>query len=159
MPSDEYTPVSSGALKLKGATNAGISKKKKKKKSKPSTTVPASDGEAEVSSSSFQKVKGNERSLQDALAAEDEDEDGEDGEEGEGKEGNGNGKDGRLMKELVEFKGKTETERRFEERRRQRLNERLMKEGVKTHKERVEELNRYLANLSEHHDMPRIGPG
>jgi protein FAM32A len=24
---------------------------------------------------------------------------------------------------------------------------------MKTHKERVEELNRYLSNLSEHHDM------
>ena len=33
------------------------------------------------------------------------------------------------------------------------LDERLKREGVKTHKERVEELNRYLSNLSEHHDM------
>jgi hypothetical protein len=33
------------------------------------------------------------------------------------------------------------------------LNERLKREGVKTHKERVEELNRYLSTLSEHHDM------
>jgi hypothetical protein len=29
----------------------------------------------------------------------------------------------------------------------------LQKEGVKTHKEKVEELNKYLSNLSEHHDM------
>jgi hypothetical protein len=33
------------------------------------------------------------------------------------------------------------------------LDERLKKEGVKTHKQRVEELNKYLSNLSEHHDM------
>ena len=33
------------------------------------------------------------------------------------------------------------------------LDERLKREGIKTHKERVEELNRYLSNLSEHHDM------
>lgn len=33
------------------------------------------------------------------------------------------------------------------------LSERLAREGVKTHKERVEELNKYLSNLSEHHDM------
>lgn len=33
------------------------------------------------------------------------------------------------------------------------LNERLKKEGVKTHKEKVEDLNKYLSNLSEHHDM------
>ena len=39
------------------------------------------------------------------------------------------------------------------------LDERLKREGIKTHKERVEELNKYLSNLSEHHDMPRIGPG
>ncbi|KAK0516063.1 hypothetical protein JMJ35_002097 [Cladonia borealis] len=55
--------------------------------------------------------------------------------------------------------GKTEAELRHEERRRKRLDERLKREGTKTHKERVEELNRYLSNLSEHHDMPRIGPG
>ena len=30
---------------------------------------------------------------------------------------------------------------------------------LKTHKERVEELNNYLSRLSEHHDMPKIGPG
>lgn len=39
------------------------------------------------------------------------------------------------------------------------LDDRLKREGVKTHKERVEELNKYLSGLSEHHDMPRIGPG
>lgn len=33
------------------------------------------------------------------------------------------------------------------------LDERIKREGIKTHKERVEELNRYLSNLSEHHDM------
>lgn len=35
----------------------------------------------------------------------------------------------------------------------QQLDERLKREGIKTHKERVEDLNRYLSNLSEHHDM------
>lgn len=54
---------------------------------------------------------------------------------------------------------KTETEKRHEERRRKRLEDRLKREGVKTHKERVEELNKYLSGLSEHHDMPKIGPG
>ncbi len=39
------------------------------------------------------------------------------------------------------------------------LEERLKREGTKTHKEKVEEFNHYLSNLSEHHDMPRIGPG
>jgi len=48
---------------------------------------------------------------------------------------------------------KTEAERRHEEMRRKRLNDRLAREGSKTHKERVEELNKYLSGLSEHHDM------
>ena len=39
------------------------------------------------------------------------------------------------------------------------LDERLKREGTKTHKERVEELNRYLSNLSEHHDMYVFLPG
>ncbi|KAJ5126956.1 hypothetical protein N7448_007735 [Penicillium atrosanguineum] len=54
---------------------------------------------------------------------------------------------------------KTEAERKYEAIRRKRLHERLQKEGIKTHKERVEELNKYLSRLSEHHDMPKIGPG
>lgn len=33
------------------------------------------------------------------------------------------------------------------------LLEKLKKEGVKSHKEKVEEYNKYLASLSEHHDM------
>lgn len=36
---------------------------------------------------------------------------------------------------------------------------RVRPELLKTHKERVDELNAYLARLSEHHDMPKIGPG
>lgn len=54
---------------------------------------------------------------------------------------------------------KTEAEKRHDEKRRKRLEDRLKKEGVKTHKEKVEELNKYLSGLSEHHDMPKIGPG
>ena len=33
------------------------------------------------------------------------------------------------------------------------MNDRIKREGVQTHKERVEGLNRYLSALSEHHDM------
>jgi len=33
------------------------------------------------------------------------------------------------------------------------LDERLKREGSKTHKERVEEFNTKLSKLSEHHDM------
>jgi protein FAM32A len=54
---------------------------------------------------------------------------------------------------------KTESEKRHDETRRKRLEERMKRDGVKTHKEKVEELNKYLSGLSEHHDMPKIGPG
>lgn len=61
------------------------------------------------------------------------------------------------------FKGhKTEAEQRFEEARKKKLLEKAesaKSELLKTHKERVEELNTYLSKLSEHHDMPKIGPG
>ena len=33
------------------------------------------------------------------------------------------------------------------------MQERLRRDGFKTHKERVEELNKYLSGLTEHHDM------
>lgn len=62
--------------------------------------------------------------------------------------------------ELEERGYKTPAQIRQEEMKRKRLEEKFEREGgVKTHKERVEELNRYLSGLSEHHDMPKIGPG
>ncbi|SCN73876.1 uncharacterized protein FFB20_04459 [Fusarium fujikuroi] len=59
---------------------------------------------------------------------------------------------------------KTEAQKRHEEIKKKRLlklaeSSSSRPELLKTHKERVEELNTYLSRLSEHHDMPRIGPG
>jgi len=148
MPSSDYTGVTSGALKLKGG--AGIDKKRKKKKPKPASTPDITsanpidpDKEQEKGWEKERekekgKLKGNAANIQAALA--DEDELNQD----ESKE---------LEKVLVGKRQKTEAEQRHEERRRRRLDERLKREGIKTHKERVEELNRYLSNLSEHHDM------
>ncbi|KAJ3287872.1 hypothetical protein HDU79_005373 [Rhizoclosmatium sp. JEL0117] len=53
----------------------------------------------------------------------------------------------------------TEAERRFEETRRKRAAEKAAKTASKSHKERVAEFNAYLETLSEHHDIPRVGPG
>ncbi|KAJ3379337.1 hypothetical protein HDU84_006735 [Entophlyctis sp. JEL0112] len=65
----------------------------------------------------------------------------------------------------------TEAERRFEETRKKRLEftvclswivkaaEKAAKTAQKSHAERVQELNKYLESLSEHHDIPRVGPG
>ena len=53
----------------------------------------------------------------------------------------------------------TDSERRFLER--QKMNESyfIKKQSVKTHRQRIEEYNNNLANLSEHHDIPKVGPG
>lgn len=142
MPNSDYKAATGGALKLKGASVT----KKKKKKSK------ATDGESskERSSKSQDLPNTNEdgsaeasnKTLTSTLEEEDDLLRGE------------------LEKDMKEHgRTKTEAERRFEEQRRKRLDERLKRDGVKTHKERVEELNRYLSKMSEHHDMPRIGPG
>lgn len=53
----------------------------------------------------------------------------------------------------------TEAERRFLESQKRRREERAKHTAKKTHKERVQEFNAKLDSLSEHHDMPRIGPG
>ncbi|XP_059643901.1 uncharacterized protein LOC132285725 isoform X2 [Cornus florida] len=36
---------------------------------------------------------------------------------------------------------------------------RLAKTTRKSHRDRIQEFNQYLANLSEHYDIPKVGPG
>ncbi|KAF5871964.1 uncharacterized protein Bfra_008991 [Botrytis fragariae] len=134
---DDYS-FTGGGLKLKGAsTGAGITKKKKKKKVTPPTTSTSPS----TATTTLQKA------LKDEDAAKPTPEE--------------TGMSEEQLKSLDprDSSGKTASERAHEEMRRRRLNDRLKREGVKTHKERVEELNRYLSTLSEHHDMPKIGPG
>ncbi|KAJ5135441.1 uncharacterized protein N7515_004719 [Penicillium bovifimosum] len=131
MAGDEYS-VGGGKLKLKGSkVSSGRVEKKKKK------------------SSSKKKEEG----LQSTTGTPDEGQGSEREEKGEGE---------RVRSEERsegDMPAKTEAERKAEEIRRKRMHERLQREGIKTHKERVEELNKYLSRLSEHHDMPKIGPG
>ncbi|OAL39096.1 hypothetical protein AYO20_01414 [Fonsecaea nubica] len=161
LPSD-YTAAGSGKLKLKGVKDSKVDKKKKKKSSSkgPGNETPARDRTrgGEGLDDEFKDRSVMLRNLEDEdqkMAAE------------EAKSlqkrradstGGGHG-DAEPIEEEDGGIVKTEAERRYEEQRRRRLEERLKREGVKTHKERVEELNRYLSSLSEHHDMPRIGPG
>ena len=53
----------------------------------------------------------------------------------------------------------TASEHKFKEMARKRLEEKADKLALKSHKERVAEFNESLAKLSEHHDIPKIGPG
>ncbi|KAE8364300.1 hypothetical protein BDV27DRAFT_128597 [Aspergillus caelatus] len=138
MPADEYSVGGGGKLKLKGSkvSDGRIEKKKKKaKKSNPETSSKKESEDAPPPASTSQAADEKESST--SLPQPDE------SDVGVG----------------VVAAGKTEAERKHEEMRKKRLQERLKREGVKTHKERVEELNKYLSRLSEHHDMPKIGPG
>ncbi|BFZ61631.1 hypothetical protein YB2330_002703 [Saitoella coloradoensis] len=54
---------------------------------------------------------------------------------------------------------RTEAELKFEEIQRRRLDKKLGEKARQTHAERVADLNAKLDRLSEHNDMPKIGPG
>ena len=151
--SDPYASIGGGGkLKMKGVKDGKIDKKKKKKQKKAVEDVPSGDGEYAGEFKDHSVVLKTLQDEDEQMAKEDHRRmgvlDGKEVEPGSG----ANSED-----ETVRMK--TEAERRHEEQRRKRLEDRLKKEGVKTHKQRVEELNRYLSGLSEHHDMPKIGPG
>ncbi|KAH8887449.1 DUF1754-domain-containing protein [Thozetella sp. PMI_491] len=138
MPADEYAfSGGGGALRLKGAKV----KKHKKKKDK------GSDLERNLSTS------GNSSSALEKRGRHDGENDGPTNTEA------GQAADEEDSAPKVH---KTEAERRLEEAKQKKLKE-LSESGrpelLKTHKERVEQLNTYLSKLSEHHDMPKIGPG
>ncbi|KAF6230159.1 hypothetical protein HO133_004498 [Letharia lupina] len=137
MPADDYTAAVSGGLKLKSvASSSKVSKSHKKKRPKPSQPESSADANAEKSKDGATDHGDDVKDEHDDATV---DKSQQASEEAEA---------------LSPVRaGKTEAELRHEERRRKRLDERLKREGTKTHKERVEELNRYLSNLSEHHDM------
>ncbi|KAF2838445.1 DUF1754-domain-containing protein [Patellaria atrata CBS 101060] len=163
MPGSEYSAVSGGVLKLKGA---GIEKKRKKKKVGPQETSTARVGSPKAESEITESPEKEHKTMSGIRDHVDEIDDSI-GDSKYGKAVDGAAIEGHkhehltdsMKNDIEQTKGKTEAERNYEERRRRRLEERLRREGGKTHKERVEELNRYLSSLSEHHDMPRIGPG
>lgn len=137
MPSDEYASVGGGALRIKGAK---VSKKNKKKKGKHDLEKNLSTGEPSSSTKDHTAQETDENRKKEDRQEEEEDDQG------------------------PSKSRTTEAERRFEEVRRKKLLElsesaSSRPELLKTHKERVEELNTYLSKLSEHHDMPKIGPG
>ncbi|KAL5339896.1 hypothetical protein BJX70DRAFT_397363 [Aspergillus crustosus] len=147
---DEYSTGGGGKLKLKGLkVSDGRVKKKKSKKSSTSTSASTPSAGAENENDS-KSGKERERDLAESTSQD----------RAIPREGSASG----LLEEDASGTpesqpAKTEAERKHEEMRRKRVQERLKRDGSKTHKERVEELNKYLSRLSEHHDMPKIGPG
>lgn len=61
--------------------------------------------------------------------------------------------------ETVKAPVMTAAELAFQEKRKQREIERLSKLADKSHRERIAEFNKHLASLTEHNDLPKIGPG
>ncbi|XP_012087324.1 protein FAM32A-like [Jatropha curcas] len=53
----------------------------------------------------------------------------------------------------------TPAERRYMEQRGQIDVHRMAKEANKSHRDRIQDFNQYLANMSEHYDIPKVGPG
>ncbi|KAL8924039.1 MAG: hypothetical protein Q9172_002868 [Xanthocarpia lactea] len=144
MPTNDYTSAAGGGLRLKGVNPSSKISKHKKKRPKPAEIETAQS--PSLNQGPEAESQGQEDGSPDGIRKEklnsEEDRDHRDRTEGP-----------------TPSRGKTEAELRHEKRRRRRLEERLKREGTKTHKEKVEEFNHYLSNLSEHHDMPRIGPG
>ncbi|PWI69796.1 hypothetical protein PCL_00708 [Purpureocillium lilacinum] len=153
MPSEDYAAVGGGgALRIKGAKV----QKKKKKRDKSDLEKNLASGEDSdkalvKSTSTSSKAEGSKR--KDKRDADDDDDN-----ERRDKDGHSGEEDDAPAPQ------KTEAERRYDEVKKKRLLEMTRASGarpelLKTHKERVEELNTYLSKLSEHHDMPKIGPG
>lgn len=95
MPSSDYSNAVGGGLKLKGAKDAGVKKKKKVK--------PTAGGEGSTS----EAKPRDDTALQKALAEEE--------------KGEGDMHMSRVREADVKEFGKTEAQRRFEERRRKRV--------------------------------------
>ncbi|KAJ8597626.1 putative C31G5.21 protein [Rhizopogon salebrosus TDB-379] len=126
-----------GSLKLKGGVaDGGIVKRKKKSKSKSN---PQSDS-----------AKDRERERVKELLFK---------EEAELANGSPSGSNRDSPALPGNSDRKTDAERRFEEAQRRRLADKVARLARKTHKDRVNELNAKLESLSEHHDIPKVGPG
>ncbi|OCH94674.1 DUF1754-domain-containing protein [Obba rivulosa] len=126
-----------GSLKLKGGVaEGGIVKKKKKSKAKDKEKEKAVESE---------RLKELEQLVQEAK-------------DEERKSASPSGSS-RASPALVGGDKKTPAEKRFEEVQRKRLAEKVAKLANKSHKDRVHEFNSKLEALSEHHDIPKVGPG
>ncbi|XP_044471439.1 protein FAM32A-like isoform X2 [Mangifera indica] len=53
----------------------------------------------------------------------------------------------------------TPSERRYLQHWEKIESQRLAKLATKSHRDRIQDFNQYLANLTEHYDIPKVGPG
>ncbi|KAJ8560443.1 hypothetical protein K7X08_022303 [Anisodus acutangulus] len=134
-----YDNVVGGKLKLKGKAldvkAAGIKKKKKKEK-KDYVQI------SQVTENEF-PIDGDSGSVDDSTKEESRDATKSVGEENAGRW------DDHL----------TPAERRYIEQRERIDMHKMTKTANKSHRDRIEDFNQYLANMSEHYDIPKVGPG
>ncbi|GFP79217.1 protein fam32a [Phtheirospermum japonicum] len=132
-----YDNVIGGKLKLKGKAldvKAGGMKKKKKLKKQFDLISQAVESEGENT-----ELRLTESSKEEEAA---------DGNKPTGDERSANW-DNNL----------TPAERRYMEQRDQINSHKLAKTSNKSHRDRIQDFNQYLANMSEHYDIPKVGPG
>lgn len=134
-----YENVVGGKLKLKGKAldvKAGGMKKKKKKHNK-------------LMSDQISKVTDNELSADGSTDLIDLDQ--EDIDDGNKSSGEKNA--------APHIEHLTPSERRYMEQRQKIDVHKLAKTANKSHRDRISDFNQYLANMSEHYDIPKVGPG
>ena len=136
-----YVRIMSGGLKIKGGLKKSKKKKKKKKKKKRKRD-DRDDRDADLDTRKQSRESGDNET---------------------GNDGHIDTIGGRTVDGIYEVREdtRTEAEKRFEERYRERLlnleDKKMEKLVTTSHRERVEAFNKYLTELSEHHDVPKVG--
>ncbi|KIH88520.1 hypothetical protein SPBR_07897 [Sporothrix brasiliensis 5110] len=163
MPSGEYASASGGALRLKGA-KVEKHKSKKHKKKRSSRDKDKEGNRARHAEDELEQVGsgGEDRDRRKKKS------------ETKNKEGKGGSDDEDYDDDYDDLKNDpyarmTTAERRFAEAQDKKIRDLMhaspeearaaRPELFKSHKERLADLNNYLSRLSEHNDMPKIGPG
>ncbi|XP_050380230.1 uncharacterized protein LOC126797611 [Argentina anserina] len=133
-----YENVVGGKLKLKGKAldvkAAGIKKKKKHKKHQEQLSL-VTDKELAAGGSTEELTNPDEEDMNDDNKSRED-------------------RKGASYDEYL-----TPAERRYIEQREQIDNHKLAKTANKSHRDRIQDFNQYLANMSEHYDIPKVGPG
>ena len=65
--------------------------------------------------------------------------------------------DGVLRAYVVD--NRTAAEKRYDEQMEKNQERQIQKMASKSHRDKVRDFNEYLSKLSEHHDIPKVGPG
>ena len=139
-----YSNVVGGKLKLKGKAldvRAGGMKKKKKKRD---------------TQEQLRMLTGREESEREVVNSPTHSSEADPASRGENRDGEG--EVDRERQQVVEDH-RTPAEKKYHEQKAKLEAQRLAKVASKSHRQRVEEFNQYLANLSEHYDIPKVGPG